>query len=82
MSGFGFRDRIAVAIGASKKPDHDEADEVFAYRGQDVRVKEKVTVESQDPSLMAAMAKLAALEHHVAAAQRSLATVMEEDIDE
>ena len=47
-----------------------------------MRVREKVVVESQDPSLMAAMAKLAALEHHVAAAQRSLATVMDEELDD
>ncbi|KAI9778484.1 MAG: hypothetical protein M1816_004040 [Peltula sp. TS41687] len=77
--GFGFRERIAVAIGASRRPDHDEADEVFRYRGQEVRVREKVKMESQDPSLMAVMAKLTALEHNVAAAKKSLDIVMEKD---
>ncbi|KAI9749749.1 MAG: hypothetical protein M1815_002292 [Lichina confinis] len=72
----GFRDRIAVAIGAARKPDHDEAEETFRYRGEDVRVREKVAVESQDPSLMATMTKLVALEHTVAQAAQCLATVM------
>lgn len=44
---------------------HDEADELFKWKGEEVRVKEKVRVESQDPSLMAVMAKLTALEHEV-----------------
>ncbi len=79
LSAFGFRDRIAVAIGASRKPDHDEVEETFRFRGQEVRVREKVVVESQDPSLMAAMAKLAALEHNVAQATLCLATVMGEE---
>ena len=35
------------------------------WNGEEVRVKEKVRVESQDPSLMAVMAKLTALEHEV-----------------
>lgn len=79
LSGFGFRERIAAAIGASKKPDHDEADEVFRFRGRDVRVREKVRVESQDPSLIAVMAKLGALEHTVARAKKSLDIVMQRD---
>lgn len=44
-----------------------------------MRVREKVAVESQDPSLMAVMAKLAALEHNVAEATQCLATVMGEE---
>ncbi|KAI9822206.1 MAG: hypothetical protein M1826_000515 [Phylliscum demangeonii] len=75
-----LRERLAVALGAAApRPEHDERDRVFRYRGQDVRVKEKITVESQDPSLMAAMAKLAALEHTVAAAKKALDTVMGKD---
>ena len=44
-------------------------------------MREKIRVESQDPSLMAVMAKLSALEHRVGVARRSLAVVMgvEED---
>ena len=39
-------------------------------------MREKVRVESQDPSLMAVMAKLSALEHAVGVARGSLAIVM------
>lgn len=46
------------------------------YRGQEVRVREKVRVESQDPSLMAVMAKLSALEHGVRVCRRALEVVM------
>ena len=52
------------------------------YRGQEVRVREKIRVESQDPSLMSVMAKLSALEHGVGVARRSLAIVMEGDEDD
>lgn len=38
---------------------------MFMWKGEEVRVREKVRVESQDPSLMAVMAKLSALEHEV-----------------
>lgn len=38
---------------------------MFIWKGEEVRVREKVRVESQDPSLMAVMAKLTALEHEV-----------------
>ncbi|KAK4964165.1 hypothetical protein LTR66_012445 [Elasticomyces elasticus] len=85
FSGFGLRDRLAVALGGTRTPLHDEANDVFAWRGQDVRVREKVRVESQDPSLMAAMAKLRALGHSVARWRRALDVVLgkeEEDSDE
>ena len=68
-----------MAIGASKTPTHDEADEDFVYRGESVRVRAKLRVESQDPSLMAMMAKLAALEHNVALARKALDIVMGKD---
>ncbi|KAI9817684.1 MAG: hypothetical protein M1832_004578 [Thelocarpon impressellum] len=77
LTGFDFRSRLAVAIGAGPRtPAHDEADAVVAYRGESVRVRDRVRVESQDPSLMAMMAKLAALEHNVALARRTLDVVM------
>lgn len=79
FSGFNLRDRLAMAIGAAKKPDHDEADEEFEYRGQKVKVKEKVRVESQDPSLLAIMAKLGALEHTVALSRKALDIVLGKD---
>lgn len=39
-------------------------------------VREKLKVESLDPSLLAAMAKLSALEHGAGRARRALSTVM------
>jgi len=56
-------------------------DETFSYQGQNVRVKEKVRVESADPSLMAVMAKLAALDHTVGLARKGLCVVMGEEMD-
>ncbi|KAG9853492.1 hypothetical protein KCU98_g3822, partial [Aureobasidium melanogenum] len=77
FTGFGLRDRLAHALGAGPRPPaHDEAEDVFIYRGAQVRVKEKVRVESQDPSLISAMAKLAALEHTVELGRRALDVVM------
>lgn len=61
LTGFSLRDRIF----GNRTPAHDETGDVFTWRGEEVRVKEKVRVESQDPSLMAVMAKLTALEHEV-----------------
>lgn len=71
--------RLAFAIGAQRRLEHDEMDEVFNFRGEDVRVKEKVRVESADPSLMAALAKLTALEHTVGMARTCLGIVMGSD---
>ncbi|GAM90382.1 hypothetical protein ANO11243_084250 [Dothideomycetidae sp. 11243] len=75
-SGLSIRNRLAVALGAVQTPQHDEADEIFSHRGQQVRVKEKLRIETQDPSLMAALAKLSALEHTVAVMRRALDVVM------
>ncbi|CAD0111606.1 unnamed protein product, partial [Aureobasidium uvarum] len=80
FTGFGLRDRLAHALGAGPRPPaHDEAEDVFTYRGAHVKVKEKVRVESQDPSLISAMAKLAALEHSVELGTRALDVVMAKD---
>ncbi|KAI9796050.1 MAG: hypothetical protein M1835_004716 [Candelina submexicana] len=79
FSGFNFRDRLAVAIGASRRSEHDENNEVFMHKGHEVKVKEKVRVESGDPSLMAMMAKLSALEHNVALSLKALDIVMGKD---
>jgi hypothetical protein len=78
----GFGRLAALALG-TKRQEHDEVDMVFTCRGQQVKVKEKVKVESQDPSLMAVMAKLEALEHHVRIAIHALDAVMgKEDADQ
>lgn len=46
-----------------------------------VYVREKVRVESADPSLMSLSAKLGALSHTLALARRNLAVVMQEDVE-
>jgi hypothetical protein len=79
LSPFNLRDRLAVALGASKPQPHDEMDQVFTYQGQEVTVKEKIRVESQDPNLMAAMAKMNALERSVALGRKALDMVMGKD---
>ncbi|KAI7398686.1 hypothetical protein KC336_g15236 [Hortaea werneckii] len=85
-NGFSLRERLASALGGQRQAFHDEAHEVFTYRDQEVMVKDKVRVESQDPSLMAAMAKLGALERSIALSRRALGVVMgrheEEDEEE
>ena len=78
-SGLSIRDRLAAALGAAPVVRHDEADETFVYGGKNVRVKDKVRIESQDPSLMAALAKLSALEHSVALSRRALDVVMDRE---
>ncbi|KAK5114258.1 hypothetical protein LTR85_010323 [Meristemomyces frigidus] len=81
-SGLSLRERLATALGGGRPAFHDEAHEVFIYKGQEVRVRDKVRVESQDPSLMAAMAKLGALERNVALSRRALDIVMGKDSEE
>jgi hypothetical protein len=52
-------------------------DEVFVYRGEEVRVREKVRVEgSADPSLLSLGAKLGALERTVAEKRKALEVLM------
>jgi hypothetical protein len=68
-----LRQRLGLA---PMLPTHDETDKVFTYRGSEVRVREKVRVESADPSLMAALAKVSALQHGVGVARRKLEVVM------
>lgn len=80
-SGLSLRERLATAFGGAKPAFNDEANEVFAWKGQDVRVREKVRVETQDPSLMAAMAKLGALERSIALERRALDVLMGRDGD-
>ncbi|KAI1922539.1 hypothetical protein LOZ58_000055 [Ophidiomyces ophidiicola] len=72
LSGFSLRDRLF----GTKQSTHDEAGDVFDWRGEDVKVKEKIRVESQDPSLMAVMAKLIALQHETAKLRKALGVVM------
>lgn len=57
--------------------------ESFLWRGkEEVLVREKVRVESADPSLMSVAAKLSALEHEVRRWRFNLGVVMGEDDDQ
>ncbi len=77
-----IRSRFALAIGAQRRLEHDEADIEFTYLGQQVRVKEKVRIETAEPSLMAAMATLAALDHTINMARKCLSLVMEDEMED
>ncbi|KKK18313.1 hypothetical protein ARAM_001613 [Aspergillus rambellii] len=72
LTGFSIRDRL---FGPRQRP-HDEVGDVFQWKGGEVKVKEKVRVESQDPSLMAVMAKLSALQHEVVKALDVTANIL------
>ncbi|KAL5343431.1 RAVE subunit 2/Rogdi [Aspergillus crustosus] len=77
LTGFSIRDRLF----GHRQPLHDEAGDVFSWKGDDVKVKEKVRVESQDPSLMAVMAKLTALHHEVVKCKTALKVLMGNEDD-
>ena len=53
----------------------------FIFRGDEVKVREKLRVETPDPSLMAAMAKLSALEHGIKVARRNLGVLTGQEDD-
>jgi hypothetical protein len=76
-------ERFAFAIGAQRRLEHDEMDEVFLFRGQEVRVKEKVrVVGGADPSLLSLGAKLGALELIVKGSRVALGVVMGKELDD
>jgi hypothetical protein len=77
-----FGVKLAFAIGAQRRIEHDEMDSVFAVNKEEVRVKEKVgVVSSADPGLLSLGAKLGALERSVGGMRECLRVVMgvEED---
>ena len=78
ITGLSLRTRLGLG---PRPPVHDEIDQAFRYREEEVTVKEKVRVESQDPSLMAVMAKLSALGHAVGAWRVRLGVVMGQDVE-
>lgn len=79
LTGFRLRDSLASALGGHRPPTHDEADHTFLFNGHDVRVREKIRVETQDPALISASAKLNALEHTVMLSRKALDIVMGRD---
>lgn len=111
-----FGTKLALAIGTTRRLEHDEAEKTFGFccnhdvpaptathdergtvtrhasfpagdvplsgrRPVDVFVREKVKIETADPSLLSLSSKLAALGRTLAAARRNLAAVMGEEED-
>jgi len=69
--------KLAFAIGAQRRIEHDEMEGVWVYKGEEVRVREKVRVESSaDPTLLVLGAKLGALERTVEAGRGCLGVLM------
>ncbi|KAG9235242.1 RAVE subunit 2/Rogdi [Amylocarpus encephaloides] len=69
--------KFALAIGAQRRLEHDEMDGVFMWKGEEVKVKEKVRVESGgDPVLLVLGVKLQSLEKGIEGAMMSLRAVM------
>lgn len=105
--------KLALAIGTTRRLEHDEADRIFAYchhetpaqqqqqakgssssssgggsggtvgsnETEKVYVREKVRVESADPSLLSMATKLTALSNTLGLARRNLAAVMGADLE-
>ncbi|EHY52525.1 hypothetical protein ABEF92_005706 [Exophiala dermatitidis] len=81
LSGFNLRSKL-LGLGP-RPPHHDEMGEVFEWRGkQDVIVREKVRVETSDPSLLSVAAKLSALEHEVARCRLNLRVILTGSVEE
>ncbi|KAI4132536.1 MAG: hypothetical protein LQ338_000635 [Usnochroma carphineum] len=81
-TGLSLRTRLTQILAPMPVATHDEADRVFVYRGQEVKVRDKVRVESQDPSLMAVGAKLSAVGHAVEGWRYKLGVVMEQGMED
>jgi hypothetical protein len=80
LSGFNLRSRL-LGLG-TRLPTHDELGEVFQWKGrEEVVVREKLRVETGDPSLMSVAAKLSALEHEVGRWRMKSRIVMGDDGD-
>ncbi|KIX01990.1 uncharacterized protein Z518_07929 [Rhinocladiella mackenziei CBS 650.93] len=81
LSGFNLRSKL-LGLGP-KPPHHDEMGEIYEWRGkEDVIVREKVRVETGDPSLMSIAAKLSALEHEVARWRMNLRVILTGSVEE
>ncbi|KIW49198.1 hypothetical protein PV05_10897 [Exophiala xenobiotica] len=81
LSGFNLRSKL-LGLGP-RPPTHDEMGEIFEWRGRkDVIVREKVRVETGDPSLMSVAAKLSALEHEVARWRMNLTIILTGSVEE
>ncbi|KAF2863026.1 hypothetical protein K470DRAFT_211624 [Piedraia hortae CBS 480.64] len=78
LSGFSIRERLATAWGGSQRGSPQGGSQMQSVDGDepDLRVRDKVRVESLDPNLMAALAKLVSLERSVDTWRRALDVVM------
>ncbi|KAI4261339.1 MAG: hypothetical protein L6R42_003464 [Xanthoria sp. 1 TBL-2021] len=80
LTGLSLRTRLTQILAPMPAPTHDEADRTFLYRGVEVKVRDKVRVEAQDPSLMAVGAKLSAVGREVEGWRGRMAIVMGEEM--
>ncbi|KAI4274516.1 MAG: hypothetical protein L6R38_006085 [Xanthoria sp. 2 TBL-2021] len=80
LTGLSLRTRLTQILAPIPVPTHDEADRTFLYRGAEVKVRDKVRVEAQDPSLMAVGAKLSAVGREVEGWRGRMAIVMGEEM--
>ncbi|KAI5304846.1 hypothetical protein KEM56_005831 [Ascosphaera pollenicola] len=74
----------STLFGYKPPQQHDEVGLEFAFRGQEdapVNVVEKIRVESQDPNLMSAMAKITAMENEVSRWSFALGEIMGVEVD-
>ncbi|XP_044721380.1 rogdi leucine zipper containing protein [Hirsutella rhossiliensis] len=71
-----FGTKLGLAIGTVRRLEHDESDVVFRYRPSEVYVREKVRIESADPSLISLHSKLGYLSHMLSQMRSNLAVVM------
>ncbi|KAL8925840.1 MAG: hypothetical protein Q9172_002044 [Xanthocarpia lactea] len=80
VTGLSLRTRLTQILAPMPTPTHDEAYKTFFYRGNEVKVRDKVRVEAQDPSLMAVGAKLSAVGREVDGWRGRVAIVMGEEM--
>lgn len=81
----GLGTKLAFAIGAQRRLEHDEMEGSWVYHpmGGEVRVREKVRLESSaDPTLLVLGAKLGSLERAVVAGRECLGIVSGEKVED
>lgn len=74
----------STLFGYKPPQKHDEVGVEFTFRGEKdspVNVVEKIRVESQDPNLMSALAKITAMENEVSRWRYALGEIMSVEVD-
>lgn len=59
-------------MGSGRSAAHDEEKQTFSFHGENVVVLEKIRIGSQDPDLLSATLKIAALEKEILRWMQSL----------